>query len=105
MRRQGWRWRLALWFLSIGLLFIQATGIAQVGAGARPPSGRAGQSPPAPTDLMTVLFNAHNALGMLRGARQQDAIATFEFWATGTMSVAGQPATVTSYRGSINYQF
>ena len=40
-----------------------------------------------PTDLKTVLYYAADALGMLRGAREDDLILTMQIWATGTMNV------------------
>ena len=43
-------------------------------------------------------------MGMLRGPQEIEAVATLEHTATGTMYVAGQPCTLTSYRVSTNYQ-
>ena len=72
--------------------------------------GRAGQAGPraaaAPagaTDLKKVLYNAADALGMLRGNREDDKVATMKYWAAGTMAVNGQTYKVTSYVGSVNF--
>ena len=43
-------------------------------------------------------------MGMLRAVAEQDLIATLEYLATGTVSVSGQPCTLTKYRVTINYQ-
>jgi hypothetical protein len=59
-----------------------------------------GQSAP---DLKTALFKAADALGVLRGLQQEDSIVRLEYWATGTIVVGGQPCTVKSLHGSINY--
>lgn len=56
-----------------------------------------------PTDLKTILYYAADALGMLRGAREEDAILTMQMWATGTMNVGGQPCKLANYLASIRY--
>ncbi len=61
------------------------------------------QGTSAGPNLKDVLFDAANALGMLRGLQQQDSITTVEYWATDTMNVGGQLSKVTSYRGSVSY--
>ena len=72
--------------------------------------GRAGQAAPRPaatpagaTDLKKVLYNAADALGMLRGNQEVDRVATMKYWAAGTMTANGQTYKVTSYVGSVNY--
>jgi hypothetical protein len=55
-------------------------------------------------DLETTLFDAANALGMLRGLQQEDSVTTFEFWATGTLTDGGQPIKVTSSRASVRFR-
>jgi hypothetical protein len=56
-----------------------------------------------PTDLKTILYYAADALGMLRGAREDDLILTMQIWATGTMNVGGQPCKLANYLASIRY--
>ena len=56
-----------------------------------------------PTDLKTILYYAADALGMLRGAREEDGILTMQIWATGTMNVGGQPCKLASYIAGIRY--
>jgi hypothetical protein len=51
-----------------------------------------------------ALYNWANHMGMLRELEEHDMIATLEFMATGTVSVKGQPCTLTRYRAEINYQ-
>jgi opacity protein-like surface antigen len=63
-------------------------------------SAQGGQNTP---DLKTALFNAADALGVLRGLQQEDSIVRLEYWATGTILVGGQPCTVKTLHGSINY--
>jgi hypothetical protein len=55
-------------------------------------------------DLKTTLFDAANALGMLRGLQQEDSVTTFEFWATGTLTDRGQPIKVSNYRASVRFR-
>jgi hypothetical protein len=60
----------------------------------------AAQAPPA---LDKVLYNAADAIGMLREVDEEDGIARVELWATGTMHVDGQTFKLTKFRASINY--
>ena len=53
--------------------------------------------------LDKVLYNAADAIGMLRKVEEEDGIARVEFWATGTMNVDGQNFKLTKFRASINY--
>jgi hypothetical protein len=53
--------------------------------------------------LDKVLYNAADAIGMLREVDEEDGIARVELWATGTMNVDGQNFTLTKFRMSINY--
>lgn len=50
-------------------------------------------------------YNAFNALGMLRGANEQDQINTPEIFAAGTMTVGGQTYKLTDVRLSYNYYY
>lgn len=62
------------------------------------------QAPPAAkSELDTILYKAADALGMLRGVQEADRIVTFEYWATGTMSVGGKPCKLSEYRASVRY--
>jgi hypothetical protein len=56
-----------------------------------------------PTDLKTILYYAADALGMLRGAREDDLILTMQIWGTGSMNVGGQPCKLANYLASIRY--
>lgn len=56
-----------------------------------------------PTDLKTILYYAADALGMLRGGREEDGILTMQIWATGSMNVAGQPCKLANYLAGIRY--
>jgi hypothetical protein len=56
-----------------------------------------------PTDLKTILYYTADALGMLRGARELDLILTMQFWATGVMTVGGEPCKLANYLASIRY--
>lgn len=72
------------------------------------PSRAAGQAggmrPPEPAkDLETALYKAADALGMLRGPQERDAIVTFEYWATGTLMQQGTTCQLASYRASVRY--
>ena len=57
-----------------------------------------------PRDLKTTLFDAANALGMLRGLQQEDSVTTFEFWATGTLTDGSQTINLTNYRASVRFR-
>ena len=65
-------------------------------------------TPPAPT-VKEAIYQASNALGMLRSNQEVDLLSTVEFWGTGTMTTVAQggkpgPAfKVTSYHGSMGY--
>ena len=66
----------------------------------------AARAPAKPTrdPKAQALYDWANHLGMLRGVREVDAIATLELTATGTVTVMGQPCRLTEYRTSVNYQ-
>jgi hypothetical protein len=64
---------------------------------------RRGQAARGTSELQSVLYNAANALGILRSLGEEDSITTIEYWATGTMNAGGQAYKLTSYRASINY--
>jgi hypothetical protein len=70
---------------------------------AAQPGPRAAATPAAAPDLKKVLYNAADALGMLRGAQEVDRVATMKYWAAGTMTVNGQAYKVTTYVGSMNF--
>lgn len=60
---------------------------------------------PPVTDVHKIIFEMQDALGMLRGLQQIDAVSRIEYWGTqGTMAVPGKTATVSKFRISINYQ-
>jgi hypothetical protein len=63
------------------------------------PAIQAQQSP----DLKKVLYDAADAMGMLRGAQEVDRIATIRYWASGTAPINGQPSRVTGYAASVNF--
>src|SRR5262245_3510114 len=65
---------------------------------------RVPRSAPSPS-LDEVLFDLTNNMGMLKGPRQVEAIATLEFWAKGFLDLNGVRCDLADYRGSINYQF
>lgn len=81
---------------------------ARPGAGTRATAPAPAKAP----DVATTLTDAAMALGMLRGPQLIDAVATMEFWGTGTMNVFGQayrpggpwPAlTVTAYHAAVDF--
>lgn len=80
------------------------------GAGELPVDAQirgASRAPAKPTrdPKAQALYDWANHLGMLRGVREVDAIATLELQgAGGTITVAGQPCRLTEYRVSVNYQ-
>jgi hypothetical protein len=51
----------------------------------------------------TVLFRAADALGMLRGLKQEDSLTTLEFWAKGSVLVNGAMTPVSEFRGSVRF--
>jgi hypothetical protein len=67
-----------------------------------PAAGRVVGAQAAP-ELSRVLYDAADAIGMLREVEEHDGIARVEFWATGTMNVNGQSYKLTKYRASLNY--
>ena len=88
------------------LIAIAVAAVAVVGAGAQRQGGPPARYTPAPgaKDLRAVLFNWAWYMGMLRGAQENESVATLELKATGTMQVDGQPCRLTKYRISNNYQ-
>ncbi len=76
---------------------------AQQGRPAPTPQRTPASAPSGAPDLKKVLYNAADALGMLRGSQEVDRVATIRYWAAGTMTVNGQSYKVTSYLGSVNY--
>ncbi|MBI3047380.1 MAG: hypothetical protein HYY76_03625 [Acidobacteria bacterium] len=67
-------------------------------------AAQTGFPPPEPArDLETALYKAADALGMLRGPQERDAIVTFEYWATGTLTRGGRTCQLTNYRASLRY--
>lgn len=59
---------------------------------------------PARDPKAQALYDWANHLGMLRGVREVDAIATLELHGGGTITVTGQPCKLTEYHVSVNYQ-
>ena len=89
------------------LITIAFAGIVVVGVAAQQrQGGPAARYTPAPgaKDLRAVLFNWAWYMGMLRGPQENEAVATLELKANGTMQVDGQPCRLTKYRISNNYQ-
>ena len=76
------------------------------GAAAQRQGGSPARYTPAPgaKDLRAVLFNWAWYMGMLRGPQENEAVATLELKANGTIQVDGQPCRLTKYRISNNYQ-
>jgi hypothetical protein len=66
----------------------------------------ASRAPAKPTrdPKAQALYDWANHLGMLRGVREIDAIATLELTGSGTITVTGQPCRLAEYRVSVNYQ-
>src|SRR6266508_2349024 len=60
------------------------------------------RNPPPATapDVKTTLYRMADALGMLRGTDERDAILTMEWRGTGTMTIGGQSGKLAHYRGS-----
>jgi hypothetical protein len=88
------------------LITIAIAAAAVVGAAAQRQGGAPARYTPAPgaRDLRAVLFNWQWYMGMLRGAQENESVATLELKANGTMQVDGQPCRLTKYRISNNYQ-
>ena len=89
--------------IAAGLIGVAGFGQAVVGAQQQAPAGRYTPAPGA-KDLKAVLFNWRWYMGMLRGGQENEAVATLEHQATGTIQVDGQPCKLTKYRMSNNYQ-
>src|SRR6187397_982191 len=89
-------------FITIAVIAVAVVAVAgQQGQGGPP-----ARYTPAPgaKDVRAVLFNWAWYMGMLRGPQENEAVATLELKATGTMEVDGQPCRLTKYRISNNYQ-
>src|SRR6266550_7352047 len=88
------------------LITIVVATIGVVGLAAQRQGGAPARYTPAPgaKDLRAVLFNWAWYMGMLRGAGENESVATLELKATGTIQVDGQPCRLTKYRISNNYQ-
>jgi hypothetical protein len=82
-------------------LLALVTGLAARGASST--DAQVAPKAPGAPEPKIVLYHAANALGILRGLRQEDSITTTEYWATGTMTAGGQAYKVTGYHASINY--
>lgn len=63
------------------------------------------KNPPltAAPDVKTTLYRIGDALGMLRGTEERDAILTMDWRGTGTITVAGQSCKLANYRGQVRY--
>ena len=83
---------------------LSLAGVLIAGAVALPvraqQSSTTGENSP---EMKALVFELANAMGMLRGMRQEDSILTLEYWATGTMTVGQQRFEVPEYRLSVNY--
>jgi len=67
------------------------------------------QAPTTQAERERMFYDIANYMGMLRsnyfrGVDEVEAIATAEYWGTGTVEVDGEPCRLTDYRASINYQ-
>ena len=94
-----------------GVLITAAVALAAIATLEHTPLLAQQQAPPArytpasgAKDLKAVLFNWFWHMGMLRGPQENEAVATLEHKATGTIQVDGQPCKLTTYRVSTNYQ-
>jgi hypothetical protein len=78
-----------------------------VGGGLSVPLGGqpvAATRPLPGTDPTKVLFELQDGLGLLRGLEQSDSVARVEYWGTtGTMTVEGKAAKLSSFKVSLNY--
>lgn len=54
-------------------------------------------------EVEAILHQAADTLGMLRTPSEVDRLITMIYSGTGTMTVAGQPCTLDSYRASVRY--
>ena len=63
------------------------------------------KNPPLTTapDVKTTLYKMADALGMLRGTDERDAVLTMDWRGTGIMNADGSPCKLASYRGSVRY--
>ena len=93
--------------MSHNALFLTLTALLLIaGSGAAPQAQNAPAAmPPAQPakDLKDALYKAADALGMLRGPQERDAIVTYEYRATGTLNVGGKPCQLKEYRASVRY--
>lgn len=72
---------------------------------AAPPTPATAATGAATEDVRSVLRNWMEYLGMLRGGKEIDAVASLELSkATGTIYIGGEPCKLENYRASINYQ-
>jgi hypothetical protein len=106
------RTKMAVMFVTIGMLVLAYGALDPLAAQSRWAewAGTARVPPPTPVaaaagNVKAVLFNWEWYMGMLRGYKEDDEVATFELRkSTGTIRVEGQPCTLINYRESINYQ-
>ncbi len=63
------------------------------------------QAPGQAVDVPRVLHTVADALGILRDLAERDALMTVEYSGSGTMIEGGRSYTVTSYRGSIAFDY
>jgi hypothetical protein len=62
------------------------------------------QSAPPPADAKKIVFEMQDALGMLRGLQQIDAVNRIEYWGTtGSVASQGRTANLSKFKVSINY--
>ena len=87
--------------MSIGP-FATAVAVVSFGLSSAHPVAQAPRAADAAVD--TALFKAADAMGMLRGLRQEDSLTTYEFWATGSVLADGALVRVAEYRGSVRFQ-
>ena len=91
------------------LTMLAAIAVLAAGAMSLPAHAQlrgASKAPPKPArdPKAQALYDWANHMGMLRGVREVDAIATLELSGAGTISVMGRPCSLTDYRASVNYQ-
>jgi hypothetical protein len=80
----------------------RALGIAMLGWMSMLASAQPAPSREAPT-VENAIFKASDAMGILRGLKQEDSLTTLEFWASGNVVVDGAPIKTTAYRGSLRF--
>jgi hypothetical protein len=62
------------------------------------------QSTPPPAAAKKIVFEMQDALGMLRGLQQIDAVNRIEYWGTtGSVASQGRTANLSKFKVSINY--